>query len=1614
EWSLLDVVRSGDGLERVDVVQPVLFAVMVSLARLWRAHGMVPDAVVGHSQGEIAAAVVAGGLSLADGAKVVALRSRAIVRLAGRGGMVSLALSSAAVEERLAAWGGRLSMAAVNGPAAVVVSGDSDALDELLGSCEAEGVRSRRIDVDYASHSAHVEEIEEELREALDGVSPVRGDVPLFSTVTGEWLDTSVMGAGYWYANLRRTVGFEAAVRTLAGDGFGAFVEVSPHPVLAMAVEETLEAAGASGVVLGTLRRDEGGLQRMLLALGQAHTHGIAVDWSPVFEGTGATRTDLPTYPFQERRLWLDVPTTSWDVASAGLGTTGHPLLGAAVEIADTGELLCTGRLSRRTHPWLAEHAVDGAVLLPGTAFLELALRAAAEAGCATVDELTLSAPLLLPDEGAVRVQVRLGAPDGDGRRTLGLFSRAERETDPDSGDASSWSSGSSASSVASVASVSSWTAHATGAVAPLARPAAPALVAWPPPGAEAVDIGGLYERFAAAGYTYGPTFQGIRAAWARDGEVCAELVLDERQHADAPAYRLHPALLDAALQTAALLPGRDDTARLPFSWNDVTAHATGATAVRVRLTGEGPEAVALTVYDLAGQEVLSAGSLALRPASAAGTQRAGHGRDGLYRVDWVPALDAKEPLEASSWGDMAVLRGEPDSPVPALVVADCPQPDAVREGPGGGADGGSEAGTDVGTDVGTDTGTGVGMDEVAAFHATTAECLALVQEWLSDERFDDSVLAVVTQGAVTTGPGDRAADWTRSGVWGLLRTAQTEHPGRFLLVDLDGRPESRAALPAALASGEPHVAVRSGEVLVPRLTAGPGRDTLVPPADSADAWQIALSGDGTVDGLATVPAPDALAPLGAGQVRVAVRAAGLNFHDVVVSLGLDPDQAGLGSEGAGVVLEVGAGVGDLAPGDRVTGVFGGAFGPTAVADRRTLARIPAGWTFAQAASVPIVFLTAYYGLFDLGGLRRGQSVLVHAAAGGVGMAAVQLARHAGAEVYGTASPAKQHVLRASGLTADRIASTRTLDFADRFLATSDGQGVDVVLDCLAREFVDASLTLLPRGGHFVEMGKTDVRDADEVAREHPGVHYRAFDLMEAGAERVGAMLAEVLSLFERGVLTPLPLTCWDLRQAPQAFRHLSQSRHIGKNVLTLPAPLDPDGTVLITGGTGTLGSLVARHLVTAHGVRRLLLTGRLGMAAPGAEQLVRELAETGADVTVTACDVTDRAALAELLAGIPDTHPLTGVVHAAGVLDDATVTALTPEQLERVLRPKADAALALHELTRDRDLAAFVLFSSGAALLGSAGQANYAAANASLDALAARRRSEGLPAVSVAWGMWEERSALTAHLTDADVRKMARGGIGALTTQAALALFDAALTAAQPHVLAADIDTATLRAAAATGSPLPPLLSGLVRGARRGAAPAAPAGTTGGTGPSLAEQLAQLPPAEAHRALLDLVRGNAAAVLGHASTDLIGAERPFKELGFDSLTGVELRNRLMAVTGTRLPAALVFDHPTPEALARHLAGRLLAGAAPAAPPGAAELDRLDALTTELAGAGTDGAQRRADLARRLRVVLARLEPATGTAGADAADGDADSAEAVESATNEEIFDLIDKELGIS
>nr|WP_181773151.1 type I polyketide synthase [Amycolatopsis pittospori] len=1480
-WNLLDVLREAPGappLERVDVLQPSSFAVMVSLAKLWESMGVRPDAVVGHSQGEIAAAYVSGALSLRDACRVVALRSRELVALAGLGGMISVERTHEEVAAWLEPWADRLAVAAVNGPTSVVVSGERDALTEFGRILAAErALRWEIPGVDFPAHSASIDRLSDVLHQVLEPITPGKAEIPFYSATDSRWLTGTELDAAYWYRNLRRTVRFEAATTALIEEGHTVFVEVSAHPVLAMSVEATAEVAGKRIAAVGSLRRGEGGLKRFLLSVGQAQVHGATVDWPAVFPG--ARRIDLPTYAFQHERYWHDTTTDVADAAGFGLTPAGHPLLGAAADLPDTDGFLMTGLLSRHGQPWLADHSVMGEVILPGTAFGELALRAGDEVGCPVVEELTIEVPLLLPEQGGVAVRVLAGPADETGSRSLSVYAR------PDGADV--------------------WTRHAGGILAPQGDESPDRLTAWPPEDAEEIDLAEFYDRINETTLYYGPAFQGLRAAWRRGREIYAEVGLPETQHADAARFGLHPALLDAALHGIGLGTlidtGKDpNRVLLPFSWNGLSLHASGATAVRVRLAPAGDlmsDGISVLVTDEAGTPVATVDSLVVRPV-AAEQLRAARSGGSLYRVDWIPAPATS--TDAGRGVGLDSLDLESISDTGDHVVYSCP--------------------------------VGSGVPDEEAVRTSVNETLGLLQSWLDDERFADAKLVVVTRNAVAATPEDGEPDLLHAPLWGLLRSAQSENPDRFVVVDVDDHDSSQAKLAEAVATGEPQAAIRGGAILLPRLAGADTAGVLTPPDEPA--WRLDIPTTGTFDNLVLSPCPEVLEPLADGQVRVEVRAAGLNFRDVLYGLGLSLGEGSFGGEAAGVVLDVGPGVTNVGPGDRVMGALAGAFGPVAVADHRMMTKIPAGLTFAEAATVPIAFLTAYYGLVDLAGLRRGETLLVHAAAGGVGMAAVQIARHLGAEIYGTASEGKWDALRTTGFADDRIGSSRSLDFAPKFLETTGGLGVDVVLNSLAREYVDTSLGLLPRGGRFLEMGKTDKRIPEQVAADHPGVRYEAYDLQEAGLDRIQSMLVELAGLFEQGLLRPLPLRAWDVRRAPQAFRHLSQAKHVGKVVLTCPPSHRQQGTILVTGGSGTLGGLVARHLVREYGARDVILASRSGR---GSAELAAEMKELGARVRFAACDVADRAALAALLAGIPADRPLTGVVHTAGVLADAVLGQLTPEQVEQVLRPKVKGALNLHELTRDLDLSMFVLFSSGAATFGSPGQGNYSAANAFLDALAAHRRGSGLPAISLAWGLWAERSALTARLDEADLSRMARGGAVALSTEDGLALFDTALATDEPMLVPVRMDLAVLRG---QGDRLPALFRGLVRTRSRRVAGADASGAR-----SLRTELPRMPQEERDRAVLDLVRSHAAAVLGHHSADGVEPERAFKDLGFDSLTSLELRNRLTSATGLKLRATLIFDHPTPVELAR----RLLTDLAPdsqarpvaAAESGDAEIERL-------------------------------------------------------------------------
>ena len=850
DWSLEDVLAGtpgAPGLDRADVVQPVLWAVMVSLAAVWQAAGVSPDAVAGHSQGEIAAACVAGILSLEDAAKVVALRSQALIRLAGRGGMMSVAEPAAAVRDRLTAWGDRLSVAAVNGPAATVVSGDLDALAELAAQCAAQGVRAKTLPVDYASHGAQVEQIRAEIEAVLAGLTPGLAQIPMVSAMTGEFLAGPEAEAGYWYDSLRAPVEFDRAVRVLARAGHRVFIEVSPHPVLTAAITETLEdtaGRGAAGepvpVVTGTLRRDDGGPSRFLASLADVHVRGASVDWAAVL-GAGR-RVDLPTYAFQRQRFWPPAPQVPAAGAVAlGLAAAGHPLLGAAVELAAGEGLVFTGRLSVRSQPWLADHAVAGTVLLPGTAFVELAIRAGDQAGCGRVEELTLEAPLVLPADGAVQIQVTISGPDEDGQRSVEVHARPE-----------------------DAAAEELWTRHASGRLAPARPGSGPAgeFAVWPPEGAVPVEIEGWYEALAAGGYGYGPAFRGLRAAWRRGEDVFAEVSLPE----DAPAgsFGVHPALLDAALHAAGLagIIGESGEVLLPFAWTGVSLHAAGASALRARLRRDAGGGLCLAAADAAGAPVVSVDALVLRPVAAGLLEAAGGGlRDALFSVEWVPVPAAAGPGPSEPSGSWAVIGADPSGLAAGLAqwggagvqVRACPDLAALAAGVEAGDPVPEVVLTGVGGAV-PDTGP-VRPGEVARL--VTGRVLGLVQQWLADERLASARLVVVTRGAVAATPDEGVADLASAAAWGLVRSAQSENPGRLVLADLpgvggppaagaSGAPATDAAalrvLAAALESGEPELAVRD-ETAYGRRLMRPAPGMPVPPEPGP--WRLDVTGAG-------------------------------------------------------------------------------------------------------------------------------------------------------------------------------------------------------------------------------------------------------------------------------------------------------------------------------------------------------------------------------------------------------------------------------------------------------------------------------------------------------------------------------------------------------------------------------------------------------------------------------------------------------------------------------------------------------------------------------------------------------------------------------------------------
>ncbi|HEY5285572.1 MAG TPA: type I polyketide synthase [Solirubrobacteraceae bacterium] len=1218
--------RDAGALDRTMLAQATLFALEVALFKLFEHCGLRPAYLIGHSIGEISAVCAAGALTLEDSCKLVAARGRLMEELPDGGSMLAVQAGEQEAREAIEGFQHRVSLAAVNGPRSVVLSGDEDAVSALQQLWEERGRKTRRLRVSHAFHSHRMDAMLEGLTQVASGLSFSEPRIPIVSNLTGEPLSREHLeDPSYWARHAGGTVRFADGVSWLIGQGVDSFLELGPDGVLsAMCMEclteEAAQAPGGAGssradqettttaqeaLALPVLRDGRPETRTLFGAVAALWVRGVSVDWAAQPQASETRRVDLPTYAFQRQRYWLASATgPAAEMAGSGLDVLRHPLLRAATSLPEDGGWLLSGSVSLRTHPWLADHAVAGMPLLPGTAFLELALQAAALTSCESVAELTLLAPLVLSEQGAAQLQVSVGALQADGRRSISIHSRS----DDGSGE------------------LGDWTKHAEGALAVKARrplpDALPVEPRWPPVEAESIAIDSLYDHAAEQGLAYGPAFQGLRAVWVEGERVHAEVALAEQQRADAPLFGIHPALLDSALHALGARRGSatsetdPDCVWLPFSWTDVQLQAAGAGALRVTLEDREDGAVALVALDGDGKAVASVGSLAVRLVSLSSLSQdhAGHHRS-LFALDWVSTPVSSEPLTAR-WAILGSKTASAALQATGVQVGAYPDLASLQAAI---ADGVAAPDFALVERISADHPKAL----PGAVHEAVGQTLALARAWLADERLAGARLVLVTHGAVAVEDRDDTSDLTAAALWGLLRSAQAEHPGRFVLADLDAEQASWAALPAAVSSDEPQLAVREGACSAPRLA------------------------------------------------RVAARA------------GASGDEA--------------------------------------------------------------------------------------------------------------RSHAHEH--RRSPRSDSAVAA--------------DGAGVE---------------------------------------------------------------------------------------QPPSAT-----------------APLfEPAGTILLTGATGGLGALLARHLLAEHGARSLLIASRSGLRGEAGDRLRAELESFGADVRFAACDVSDRSQAQQLIESVSPEHPLRAVVHVAGVIDDGMLDSLTPEQLQGVLAPKVDGAWNLHELTEGLDLQAFVLYSSVAGTFGNPGQANYAAANAFLDALATFRRARGLPASSLAWGLWEQvRGVAVEQWQGLDRARVHRSGFSPLSAEEGLELFDAALRLGRAVALPVRLDMPALRTRAADGV-LPALLRGLV------SVPSAHALVEEGN-EALAARLATLSIEERADAMLELVCEQAAAVLGHTHAGAIDPRRSFKDLGFDSLAAVELRNRLSALSALALPSTLIFDHPSAQELARHL-----------------------------------------------------------------------------------------------
>ena len=1533
--------------------QPALFTLEWALAELWRAWGIVPNAVLGHSVGEYVAACVAGVMPLEDGLALLARRAQLMHALPPGGGMTSILAPEAQILELLDEQFGELAIAAVNSPASAVVSGPSGMLEGLERELQARSITFARLDVSHAFHSRLMEPMLDAFRDAARNVRYREPGCRMLSNVTGRPAGPAEIDAEYWVQHVRKPVRFADCVQHLRSSGTDLLVEIGPSPVL-LALARQCPGAAFQG--LPSLRTGKGAREQMLESLGAAWVAGCQPNLAAAAGERVGTRLHLPTYPFQRKRHWLPAAprvTASTPRTRSVPDADVHPWLGSPVS-SPLREIQyeCTVDLARA--PVLREHRIAGTTIFPAAAFIELGSAAARErfgTPTARIEGGWLRAALLLDEEGRQDIRLVVTPRDGagSGPADFEVFSRP-------------WSD----------APRGPWTSHAGGRLSRWQAAPDPGVL---PDEARArcrhgVDLEPWRVRIAEVGLEYGPTFRSLVTACRGEREAWGELRLPAE---DALAHRLgaHPGLLDSAFHLIGIaLP---DTAEerfyLPVGFEAVeVAGQLGPAAqahVALRVADERQVIADVSLWREDGELALRVVGLQARPVTAAQFQSAigVAGRTELMRLDWRPAPEATL-RETGRWlllgGTEAVAAAVAEGLRSAGAKVDRVPGSAVESAVEQVLGGNEQAGIVDLRALPTATG---GVEHPLAELASEAaragleETLSLLRQLAAKPPAAGVRLVLPTLGGQCVVPGDRGEP-AASALWSLGVTAAAEVPGlEVRLLDLERIEDAASGVPLAALRGdaEDRLALRGGQLhgvrLVPAGAPAPGSLAL-----PSGAYELVMASRGTLDGLG-VEARTRRTP-GPGEVEIEVLASGLNFRDVLNLLDMYPGPAGpLGNECSGRVTAVGEGVERLQVGDLVCCIADATFASHVIAPAALTFAVPAQLSVTQAAAFPIAQLTAYQALHRVGAIEDGERVLVHAGAGGVGLAAVHLAMAAGAQVYASAgSEAKRAYLRSLGVR--HVFDSRNPASAAEMLSVTGPDGFDLVLNSLTGTFIDEGLRALAPGGRFLEIGLREVRSPEAVAAIRDDVAYHPLllgDLCRENPQAVGEMYAELMGLLASGRI-PAPRTrAFPIAHSPEAFRFMAQARQVGRVAITHPAPALPraraDAAYLVTGGLGALGLHVAEWLAQ-QGAGEVVLVGRSAPAEEAAERIA--LIEAGGTrVQVVRGDVADGESLAFL--SDPARPPLRGIVHAAGVTEDAVLSRVDGARLERALRPKADGALSLVRLAEQVPPEFLVFFSSASALLGSPGQGAYAAANGFLDGMAERLRADGIPAVSIAWGAFEG-GGMAAHVDERTEREWKARGVGMLSPEEGLRLLGEALSSGLGRAAAIPMNwTRFFRSLGRDRTPA------LLRELAPAADETAREATQVPQASSLREQIRALAPHERMAALTQRLEREIAAVMGiQAEEQELAAG--LMERGMDSLMAVELSGRLGRLLGVSLPTTFVFEYPTLPELATHLLASIVddaadgsATAAPDAPSHAEaelapELDDLsdDELEAEL------------------------------------------------------------------